>query len=98
MSIPEILDNKRECILRVGNPLKVDFTLEEINVLGDIDQLRGLKITLDFPSNFEKSVDLFECTKKVLDGEDGYRVLEFCVLKNRVLVEPVSRVFKGLVR
>lgn len=94
-----ILDDKRDQILSARNPLLVDFTLNEINVLGDINQLRKLKITETFPDNFEQSPDLFSCANKVLEGDkDTYRILEFCVLKNRVLSEPVSRVFKGLVK
>lgn len=99
LDMMRILDDKRNQILSARNPLLVDFTLNEINVLGDINQLRRLKITETFPDSFELSPDLFSCANKILNGDMSiYRILEFCVLKNRVLSEPVSRVFKGLVK
>lgn len=97
MEISEILESKRKELLRAGNPFKVKFDLEEINVLADVNELRKLKIMVPFPANFERSPDLFACTKKIIDGERTYRVLEFCVLKNRVLEAQVKQVFKKLV-
>lgn len=93
MKIVDILEDKRTELLKTGNPLKVQFTLDEINLLADVNELRRLKLTLPFPENFEKSSDLFACAQKIIDGESGYRILEFCVLKNKVLYSPVTQVF-----
>lgn len=96
MHIETILDEKRAELLKTGNPLYVQFTLDEINTIADVNELRRLKLLLPFPSNYEKVSDLFACTKKILDGEDGYRVLEFCVLKNKVLQPAVMQVFSKI--
>ncbi len=98
MLIQDILEEKRDALISVGNPLGVEFTLDEINTLADVDALRGLKLMLPFPDDFEKSSDLFACAKKIIDGDGYYRVLEFCVLKNNVLRMPVSQVFAKVLR
>ena len=96
MEIKKILMDKRETLLKTGNPLQVDFTLPEVNVLGDVNELRKLKLSLAFPEDFDRSPDLFACTKKIIDGDSDYRVLEFCVLKNKILRVPVSQVFSKI--
>ncbi len=98
MEVQDILKEKREALICVGNPLAVEFSLDEINVLADVNVLRGLKLVLPFPENFEKSADLFECAKRIIDGDGDYRVLEFCVLKNKVLQMPVKQVFSKVLR
>ena len=98
MDIKEILNNKKEDLLESGNPLSVSFTLDEINTLSDVNELRKLKLSLTFPVDFECSADLFACTKKILEGDSDYRVLEFCILKNKVLRLPVTQVFSKILR
>lgn len=96
MDIEYVLRNKKRELINCGNPLQVQFTLDEINVLANADELRKLKLKLKFPAGFERSSDLFACTKKIIDGDSDYRTLEFCVLKNNVLRMPVSKVFQRL--
>ena len=98
MEIRKILMNKKADLMRTGNPLSVSFTSDEINALADVNELRKLKLSLSFPKDFKRSSDLFACTKKILDGDSDYRVLEFCILKNKVLQMPVSQVFWQILR
>lgn len=97
--IYKILIEKREELLSKGDPLAVNFTVKEINVLSDPSQLRLLKLKTPFPGDFEKAVDVFDCANKIVHGDNGiYRMLEFCILRNRVLQHDVTRVFSGLER
>lgn len=96
MRIEQILEEKKRELIECGNPLKVQFSLDDINVLADMNELRRLKLKLKFPENFERSTDLFACTRHIIDGDSEYRVLEFCVLKNKVLQLPVSQVFSKI--
>lgn len=98
MKIADILADKKEQLMETGNPLAVTFTVDDINALADVNQLRMLKISLPFPSEFEQSGDLFECTRSILDGDSDYRVLEFCALKNKVLVGPIKQVFSKIMK
>ena len=93
MTIEDILSEKRLELLKSGNPFMVQFTLDEINALADVNELRRLKLLLPFPENFKRSSDLFACTKHILEGDGEYRVLEFCILKNKILRMPISQVF-----
>lgn len=97
-SILDILENKKQQLIASGNPFSVQFTIDEINQLADINQLRALKLHLQFPKDFTPSPDLLACTQSILAGDDYYRVLEFCILKNRVLYLPVHQVFQKIVR
>lgn len=92
-SIQDILNEKRDELLKTGNPLCVQFTLDEVNELADVNALREYKLRHSFPEKYECTEDLFMCAQKILSGEGGYRLLEFCALKNRVLIPPFVQVF-----
>ncbi len=96
--IMRILLQKQEELRQKGNPLAVQFTVEEINTLSDENQLLALKFEKEFPKDFKTSTDLFDCTDKILRGDNIYRTLEFCILKNRALVKSVVSCFSGLER
>ena len=96
MEILNILQDKQSALQRCGNPLLVPFTVDEINTLSDLNRLRCLKLSVPFPAGFERTTDVFTCAKKILDGDNVYRALEFCVLKNRALRFPVTKVFAQL--
>lgn len=98
MEIREILDDKRKELLKTGNPLAVGFTIEDINTLADISSLRRLKLQLAFPDKFEQSSDLFACARSIIEGDSDYRVLEFCMLKNKVLRLPIQQVFSRIMK
>lgn len=93
MTILDILEEKRKALSQSGNPLDVPFTVEELNTIGDIKNLRNLKLVLSIPRDFTVSSDIFMCTKKILDGEGPVRVLEFCVMANPCLRTAVTSVF-----
>lgn len=96
--IYDILIQKREDLLKVGDPFAVDFTLKEINILSDLTQLRALKLNTPFPVGFEPAENIFDCAGRIIQGHELYRVLEFCLWKNRVLIPQVTQVFKQLRR
>jgi hypothetical protein len=84
--------------LESGDPLAVEFAVADINVLSDVTQLRVLKLSQVFPVEFEISKDVFDCANRIIRGDSLYRVLEFCMLRNRVLVHYVTEVFPVLKR
>ena len=94
--IYNILVQKRDALIKCGDPFAVDFTVKEINILSDLNQLRLLKLTTPFPQDYKVATDIFDCTQKVLFGNDLYRTLEYCVWKNRVLFPYISKVFQKL--
>ena len=94
LTIQNILDSKREELLKTGNPLCVQFTLDEVDELADVNSLREYKLRHTFPEKYECTNDLFLCAQKILEGENNYRLLEFCALKNRVLIAPFAQVFR----
>lgn len=97
--IYKILSEKRDELLRLGDPLAVDFTLKDINVLSNPSQLRLLKLKTPFPENFEVADNAFQCANLIVHGDASvYRILEFCMLRNRVLQPSVISVFSGLER
>lgn len=96
MDLYKILLEKQKVIQHYGLPSSVVFTVDEINLLSDSNLLRVLKLTHKFPTDFKCANNLLECTKMIVAGDDIYRVLEFCILKNRVLRMPVSAVFPRL--
>lgn len=98
MKVIEVLEEKKQQLLSTGNPLAVVFTIDDINTLADVDELRMLKMSLPFPDTFERSSDLFECTRSIVDGDSYYRILEFCMLKNKVLQSPIKQVFFKIMR
>lgn len=93
-----ILHQKQDELIQKGNPLAVVFTVDEINTLADEGQLLSLKFEKEFPKDFKVSSDLFECAEKIIKGDNIYRVLEFCMLKNRALVKTIVSCFAGLAR
>lgn len=96
--IIKILTQKEEELLSKGDPLSVEFTVPEINILSDENQLISLKLSVDFPENFVPAEDLFSCAKKIIEGDCVYRTLEFCMLKNRVLESSITSVFSQMRR
>lgn len=93
-----ILTKKLKALQSIGDPLAVDFTLQEINILSDLTQLRLLKLKTPFPVDYEPAKDIFDCVEKILRDSDIYRVLEYCIWKNRVLIPNVTKVFEKLKR
>lgn len=98
MDIESILEEKRAELERLGNPLGITFTAEEINVLGDETNLRCFKLKHACPQNFKKADNIFTCFKEIVRDSSLYRVLEFCMLYNRVLARPVGEVIPQLAR
>ena len=97
--IYDVLIDKREKLLKVGDPLAVEFGIRDINILSDLSQLRVLKLKTPFPDDYKIANDVFECANKRMHGDTSiYRVLEFCMLRNRVLQHNVIKVFSGLER
>lgn len=94
----QVLLDKQKQLLDTGDPLCVQFDIADINTLADQTQLRLLKLSEVFPSEFEQSDSLFDCADRIIRGDSIYRVLEFCVLRNRVLVHYVGGVFEALKR
>ena len=73
------------------NRLIVDVLIKKREEL-----LRTLKLTVPFPSGYVPSSDLFSCADEVIRTDSLYKVLEFCVLRNRVLRSSVFKVFPYL--
>ena len=97
--IYKILGEKRDELLRKGDPLLVDFTVKEINALSNPSLLRLMKLHTPFPEDFEIASDVFQCAKLIVHGDTNvYRVLEFCMLRNRVLQHSITSVFSELER
>lgn len=94
--IEKILIEKRDALLASGDALVVNFTVKDINILSDSDQLRLLKLTVPFPEDYKTSKDLFSCADAILRDKELYKVLEFCIKRNRVLQEHVLKVFPKL--
>ena len=70
----------------------LDSKREELLRTGN--PLREYKLRHTFPEKYECTNDLFLCAQKILEGENNYRLLEFCALKNRVLIAPFAQVFR----
>lgn len=96
MSVVSILEEKKNELMHTNNPLTVQFTVEEINLLGDVNELRLFKLSVTAPMQFECASDVFDCHRRILIGESLYRVLEFSMLENRVLRTPITTVFPWL--
>lgn len=94
--ITNVLISKREALIRKGDPLAVDFDVSEINLLSDPDRLRALKLTVPFPDDYTPASDLFSCAEEVISADSLYKVLEFCMLRNRVLRVHILKVFPRL--
>ncbi len=96
--ILKILNQKVDELFEKGDPLRVSFTVKEINILSDENQLIALKLSKDFPEDFTPASDLFDCAERIIRGDGIYRALEFCMLKNRVLEHSITQVFSQLQR
>lgn len=96
IDIYDVLAQKRDMLVKCGDPFAVDFTVREINILSDLNQLRSLKLRTPFPQDYKTATDIFDCTREVLLDNNLYKTLEYCVWKNRVLFPYVSRVFQKL--
>lgn len=92
--IYDVLMQKRAELMKQGNPLAVEFTIRDINIISDYSQLRALKLKTPFPHDFKPSADVFECSDRIVHGDSIYRALEFCLLRNRVLEPHVTKVFQ----
>ena len=96
MKLKNLLEKKLEVILSADNPQTVKFTLDELNIICDTNNLRELKLAVSFPTPFEKSASVFDCHLRILSGDSIYRVLEFCVLRNPYAKEAVHKVFRDI--
>ena len=96
MEIYTILMEKQKVLQHYGLPTAAQFTLEEIETLSDVNLLRAFKLTHKFPQDYEKSANILECVGKIIAGDNIYRVLEFCIFKNKVLRMPVYSIFPRL--
>lgn len=95
MEIKDILLNKREQLMRTGNPCDVTFTLDEINTLSDLNALRCFSIREPFPEDFVRTNDPFTCASAIIQGDSIYRIMEFCLIKNRALKNAIPVVFSA---
>lgn len=82
MTIIEVLEGKQVLLKDTDS---VHFSGEELNVLCDPAQLRALKLQQRIPKDFSLSSNVEECVTRVRGGDSIYRVLEYCILKNRAL-------------
>ena len=90
----DVLDEKLSSIQKIQNPVEVTYSYEDIMQLSNKTELRLLKLSEQFPDDYIATHNIFDCTKKILDGDTSkYRVLEFCMLKNRILREPILSTF-----
>lgn len=96
MNIYNILLEKEKVLKHYGLPTAVTFTLDEIDELADKSSLRAFKLFYRFPADFKRSRDIVDCTKHIVEGDNIYRVLEFCIMKNRILRQPVISIFPKL--
>lgn len=81
MNIVNILENKR---IQIVKGQDIDFTVEELNVISDPNQLRALKLRVPLDS-FEQTTTVAACSERIKNGDNLYRVLEYCILSNRAL-------------
>lgn len=98
MQISDILEDKKNQLLANGDPISVTFDAVDINSLSDVTKLRLFKLKATMPADFTPSKDMFDCARRIIEGDSIYRVLEFCMLRNRVLVYYVTSVFSQLRR
>lgn len=91
----QVLEDKFQQVKRAETYLDVGFSLEEIETLSDLGQLRAWKLEMEVPKGFQSSADIIQCFQELQSSDqfDFLRTLEFCVLKNAVLKKPVYQVF-----
>ena len=82
--ILEILNYVQDTIVTSGED-HIALSSNDLNVLGDRNQLRALKIFVRIPRNFKASSNIITCIDAIKQGDCIYRTLEYCVLRNHVL-------------
>lgn len=93
MTVESILESKRSVLDSVEYPV-LDFTVEEVNALADIDSLCILKLKHKFPSDFNCSHTVMQSFYKYVNGDNSlYRILEICMLNNPATSLPICTVF-----
>lgn len=90
--IIEILNEKRKQLRSDGPEAKL--TIDDINALMDVNELRVLKITNPMPKDFVFSQSKEESFKRLLEEDSIYRTLEYCVISHPVLQISVGKVYK----
>lgn len=98
MTLVEVLEEKKTQIIQKANPHLIEFSADDIKILSDVTQLRFFKLANSQPGEFQRSSDIWACCQAVSESGDLYRVLEFCVLKNKILEKSVWQVFEFLKR
>jgi hypothetical protein len=78
----------------------VEFSPEMLKLLMDNDELFIVKVRSLADGDFIPSLNLAECVETIKHSEhmDVRRVLEYCMLKNKIIEEPVKRVFKEMIK
>lgn len=93
MTVESILENKRRELEGMQYPT-LQFTVDEINSLTDINGLCILKLRNEFPPSFEFSHTVMQSFSQFENGDSSlYRILEICMLKNPSLRLAVCEVF-----
>lgn len=90
--IIEILNEKRKQLRNDGPEVKL--TVDDINVLMDVNELRILKITNPMPKDFVFSKSKEESFNRALEENSLYRILEYCAISHPVLQISVGKVYK----
>lgn len=98
MEILAILTSKLDEIKKSSCYLEVDFKSHEITVIGDITNLRALKLVNKFPVDFKKSNNVQNCYDNIKLTEDIYRVLEYFFICNNVVKSPIVQVFPRILQ
>jgi len=93
MSIEEILSNKKKQLIEGLHPLAINYTLDEINILNDKDQLTVLRVLGLDSLNFCGLNDVFKCAEFAKSDSSLGGILEYSVLRNPLIRESVSEVF-----
>ena len=93
------MSEKLETIRNSDAYLDVTFNQDEVKVVNDLTQLRFLKLSKTFPSNFKMDTNIFSCFTKIKEHTENtemtlYLALELFALRNPFLQTNVSRVFK----
>ena len=84
MKIIKILDRIYDDLNSgVCDPLHIPFSLDDITVLGDITELRSLKLAMYAGGCFDQVQDIVSCIKQL-----------HCMLRNYALREPILSVFR----
>lgn len=95
MTVRDVLVDKLNQLKETGNPVNVEFTVDDINTLSDINALRCFSLQEPFPDNYIPDKDPFACSRNILAGDSIYRVMELCLMKNRALQNSIPIVFNA---